>query len=950
METRAMTHHPPMTVAWETIWSLIVDTRRSLMSTDRDTNHRRTVGIAFMRLSTMVLMLGEASAVVQAGQLPGNWTARDGGGTELKMLADGRPETACSLTVIADASPSVTVDLGSPRVIQRVYFRGDAAGKGQDVPFPVGMWTGVKTRVVMLAGETLDTLKPVAEEYPVAMDSLYEAKKSGGVRGNPVANDPETVNTEGDFRFPPLEARYIKLEARGLPAGAQWKLGEIEVNGFPAWAAKREAVILPAGADTPLTLAARDLSYYLGEMLGRPVPIVAPDAAEAYSGPRFRIADLKSLAGTADEMAANLKSGKLPTNPVNVELDGKDVVFRAWPYRNVLVSAWAFLESQGVRWVYPDPHGDVVPSRKELNLGVLPLRYAPPVERIYANLDVQPFCPSMPWDLHNRWVFYPTESYLYFWRNHWLASSNGFTFGGGAEVPLPEGPKNDDEAAKLVKEEFREGRFNGYPHNNCAIASGDLKAHPDWMGLKREGPEDRVGKRSPEVTPCYTNQGLIDFLAAKANAWAAVYPAGSAKRFNLLPTDAALDCECDSCLALNQPLVKPDIPYVAFPTYYASDAYYHLVTEVAKRCQKASPNVSFFALAYANVFAPPRKISKFPDNVIVEVCAYGHMNLPPEAPQNAPMKSAIEEWASKCRRLETYSYVLLNEDAQSWPMPLPLVSAMVAWAKLQHSLGALSGGTQGSVEMIRYCPWNFYAFPRIHWDIGTDSQSLLEEFFEGYFGESGDAMLAYYKAAEDYHIGNNVSLYSEGYQYRLTPGAFPFHVLQEMSGHLEKAEAKATGWVTKQRVAAMREGFDWLVKSTGVGAERLANPAAIPTLGPGRPPLTVAVTEADVGRPKTKDFALQNRSRIGKLVQFEADGEYVVSFTGAGFTDPRHRKDRKLAAYVGDAYAEAQPIPDAKGEYRFVVKATKGVWEVGLRSMLRGEGPFYMEEFTISAK
>ncbi len=440
----------------------------------------------------------------------------------------------------------------------------------------------------------------------------------------------------------------------------------------------------------------------------------------------------------------------------------------------------------------------------------------------------------------------------------------------------------------------------------------------------------------------------MDFLAAKATAWAALYPE-TPTRFNLLPTDAAYDCECDKCLALNQPLVKPDIPYCAFPTYYASDAYYHFVCEIARKCQTAS----FFALAYANVFAPPRKIDTFPENVVVDVCAYGHINLPPDSPRNAKMKSYIEEWAKKCTRLESYGYTLLNEDDKAWPMPLPLVTATVGWAKLQNKLNALPGGTQGSPEMIKYCPWNFYAFPRVHWNVDTDANAMLKEFFTCYFLESGEAMLSYYKAAEDYQISNNVSLYGGGYTYRLTTGAFPFHVLQEMSRHLKKAEADAVGWVVKQRVADMRKGFEWLVAATGVGAERLEKPESVPTMGPGKPPLTVAVKDADVVPSDYKrggDFAMQNGRRIGHLVRFEADGEYVVSFGGGGFTEPRHRRDRKLAAYVDGVFTDPQDIPDSKAEYSFTVKATKGVWEVGIKSMVFGEGPFYMKEFTIKQK
>ena len=890
---------------------------------------------------------------LSAGQLPGTWTARDGAGNPIATLADGKPETACSFKVVTEGeSPSVTIDLGSPHIIHRVYWCGDAGYKGQDIPFPIYVWTGAKTRVALLAGDRADSLKPISQECPVAMDSVYASKGKKGVFGKDVVPEPSAVNTEGDYRFPLLTARYIRLEARGLPAGASWTLGEVEIYGFPSEdpaAAKREAVTLPAAAPGPLLFAARDLSYYLSEMLGRPVPVVAPDAAEAYSGPVFRIADLKSLAGSYDEMTENLKSGKLPSCPVNIEVEGKEIVFKAWPYKNILASVWAFLESQGVRWTYPDPHGDYVPSGKELGLKVLPLRYAPSTDRICANFGVGEFMPTLSYEHLKTWGFFPTEGYLYFWRNHWTASWGSFSFGGGEEVPQPKGPKDAIAASKALKDEYKEG-FEGYPHNlNNVVPRRILDAHPDWMGL-------REGKRNPDLTPCLTSEGLIDFVAAKAAAWAALCPQ-SPSTFNLLPMDSCSYCECAACMALNQPFVKPNIPYCVINPYYSSDSYYHFVSEVARRTAKVAAHANFYALAYAEVFAPPRKIDRFPANVTVEVCSYGVMNLPSDSPRNVKMKSYLEAWAGKCRRLETYGYVLLNEDSKSWPMPLPLVTATVSWAKLQHKLGALRGGTQGSPEMIQYCPWNFYAYPRVRWQIDTDAEALLKEFFSCNFREASAEMLSYYKAAEDYQIRNNVGLYGGGYTYRLPPGAFPFQVLQEMSGHLKKAEAAAAGWVLKRRLASMRKGFDWLVASTGVGAQRLENPESIPAMGAGTPPLIVAVKNADVvpaDYPRRGDFAMQNGRRIGQFVRFEADGEYIVSFNGTGYTEPQHRKDRKIAAYVDGRFTEPQSIPDGRGEYSFTVKAAKGVQEVGITSTGFGDGPFFlngaMPGFTIRPK
>ena len=128
---------------------------------------------------------------------------------------------------------------------------------------------------------------------------------------------------------------------------------------------------------TRLRMAAEELRYYIGELTGRPLHVVGPDQADDFTGTLYRIVDLKPLAATWEAMEANRQSGKFPASAVNVEREGREVIFKAWPYANVRFSVWAFLEKQGVRWLYPDDQGDYVPAGKGVSLDCLPLRYTP---------------------------------------------------------------------------------------------------------------------------------------------------------------------------------------------------------------------------------------------------------------------------------------------------------------------------------------------------------------------------------------------------------------------------------------------------------------------------------------------------------------------------------------------------------------------------------------------
>ena len=873
------------------------------------------------------VLWGIAAPALAAQLSPDQWTVQDSNEAPLKGLTDGSLETACTLKSSGRANGlSVTVDLQSPHLLHRVYWCGNTQFKEQGAPErkPRGQDVGA---IAVFVGESPKSDQRVAE-VPIP------------------AGAESPCNAEGDVRFPPTPGRYVRLEVQKVPTDFAWVLGEIEIHGFsgPQATDKGDAVVLPGNAPGPLFQAARDLSYYLGELTGRPHPIVAPEQAKDYPGALYRIEDLKPLAPTYEELVRNQEAGKFPKTPVNVERRGREVIFRAWPYRNVLWSVWEFLERQGVRWVYPDPHGDFVPESKGVNLDLLPLQYTPSADCIYANFDVSLFLLKDPYQDQP-----PAEAFLYFWRNRYTTSWNHPAVLGGSEVPQPK------ESGPAVRDEYKEG-FAGYPHNfNSVVPDRVLREHRDWLGLVRDERfgKENAGKRAFGPAPCFTNAEMIQFVADKAIAWAGRTP-GAPRRFNLLPLDDAIYCECDQCLALNQPLVVPDIPYCAHPTYWGSDGYYHFVCEVAQRVRKAAPQVTLGALAYANVTVPPRKIATFPDNVVVQVCQYGAPNLPLDAPANARMKAVLEDWARKCKRLENYDYVLLNESKLTWPMPAPLVRAIVDRAKFLHKLGALAGGTQAEPHALRYNPWNFYVYPRILWNADQTSDQILKEFFAGCFRESGDALRAYYRTAEDYHVAKGIDLHFAGYWYNAGPGAYPYQVLQTMAKHLDAAEKAARSWIVKRRLEPMRRGFTWLLQASGLTLQDLASPDKLPVMGPACQPLKITPPIAHI-LPSERGQACMLYSgsagrRIGHHIRFEQAGQYLVKVQATGYErEKRGAKQRDLVVNVGAERFGPVDVPDGPKEFAVTVTAPAGVWELSVQCP-QNAGPVGVKEFTVQPK
>lgn len=388
----------------------------------------------FTQLSLVFAWL--VSAAHAAPLNPKSWIVQDLSGKRLTNVTDGNLETVTTLRT----TPGLLIDLGQSCTVHRVFLTGRRVRLGfwpnqyenREKP-PLGL-------VVISVGDTADTKNPVAE-FTVPYDA-----------GNP-------IDDEIDVRFPPTLGRYVRIELRTKlvwgekhwpghylekqppagPADLAWNVAEVELYGFPqARSAKADAVVLPKDAPAPLRLAAEELEYYLGELSGKPHPVIAPEQAKDYSGTLYEIVDLKPLALTYEEMLRNRKEGKLPEG-VNVERDGRRILFKAWPYRCVLWSVWEFLERQGIRWLYPDAHGEDLPSVAAVKLDMLPLKFMPSARSIYASWDTSSFHPWPNWMKQSQ-----RQGYLYPWRNRWNFGWEGYGPLGGPEIPVQPVPATAD--------------------------------------------------------------------------------------------------------------------------------------------------------------------------------------------------------------------------------------------------------------------------------------------------------------------------------------------------------------------------------------------------------------------------------------------------------------------------------------------------------------------------
>ena len=448
-----------------------------------------------------------------------------------------------------------------------------------------------------------------------------------------------------------------------------------------------------------------------------------------------------------------------------------------------------------------------------------------------------------------------------------------------------------------------------------------LAQHPDWWGSVGG---KRVAPSQGGPTVCLTSPGLIQFIIDKAIT---LTDPQSTATLNLLPMDATSFCDCQRCRRLYEPLFKSRVAHSEICPFEASDAYYFLVSEVAKGIRKPRPKVRILALAYADLLEPPRKIDKLPDNVTVEISNLGAPELPMSSPLNEPMRTCNEQWHRKCAALEHYEYVLLNESRTSAVMPVPLVSAMVDRARFFRSLGAVDGGTQADPVSLRYSPWNHYAYPRLLCDPDLTANELLEEFFTGYFREAHEPMLAYYRALEDHLTSDDVSLrplpedFSGTFANGVQPGSFPYALLVKMRGHLQAAEQRATSWVVSERVARIREGFDWVLKESGFTPADLDDSSGFASVPAHGTSVAVDLSKIRLHKlfvepQKQGGWFFGAQGMIGADMRFNAPGTYVVTVTAKGV--PCDNIDPLMNVYIDQHHTGSIAVaPSEYREYKF---------------------------------
>lgn len=403
-------------------------------------------------------------------------------------------------------------------------FSGDNAGQ-LDQAFDLDLGTAWTSGQAQKAGVgfTIDFGQPVAIHRlildPGQGKRLFRLPRSLRCSMGMDPNEMTVFREEGrhwdapppaiDLRFNAVEGRYLRLEIGKVGAGFPWTIAEMRIYGFREKEGldARDAVVLPETElegglyNVPQDLGARDLSYYLGEITGRPVPVIQRGQTGDYPGQLFVLEVPQPIEfGKNDILRRERQS-------VHVYKEGREIRFAGRSPVGVFYGVVEFLDRQGVRWLFPSVYGDWIAQREGLDLNVLPLRFTPQMEL--------------------RWLGGPP---LFQGRQYWLPHNHWNHFFGG-----------------------RGTSYRGMGHHSFAsLVSSKLHAdHPDWFPmfsnpeweafLKTKG--RKLGDRMPHAGMfCTTSQGAREHIIEDAVKRAKERPQWHSLMLGQMDSD--FWCEC----------------------------------------------------------------------------------------------------------------------------------------------------------------------------------------------------------------------------------------------------------------------------------------------------------------------------------------------------------------------------------------------------------------------
>lgn len=523
----------------------------------------------------------------------------------------------------------------------------------------------------------------------------------------------------------------------------------------------RFLIVVHKGAPAPVRFAGQELKYYLDRITGANFDIASKHRAGLKAiilgdGPEARElgVDVDTISRDGYNIIANnniivIAGRDDPTAKSNILFDlseegASDSIRRAdlqaphWDFeRGSLYGTYRFLEQLGIRWFFPGPKGEVVPSKKTLTIQFFTihdepsyaLRYPWPISATRNYLKFRSrsghIDPQMEEYADIKWT--GRANYLWFLRMR--GSSEWFAF--NHRPPLHHWLQ----------------RFSD--------------THPEYFAVKADGQRDiqantKSGRRHGNL--CYSEEGVFNetmkdieaFFSGKtarsrgipkekATAFAfnrGWHPNASyADTFSLLPKDGWQGCFCDRC----QSKILKHLGQGG----KLSGIIWPFVEKVARATEKRFPDKAIICTAYSSYSVIPEDV-KLPDNVIVG-CGPRLLNktyncVNPKRRKQLMASVTKLDGTNDTPLLYWFHHLFRWKNRDHFGAPMLLPRFMNSFIRDLSKHGRMMF-MQMDFDSVIQEHLNRYVFMRTLYDTSTNVNELIHDYTQSFYGNQAGPII-----------------------------------------------------------------------------------------------------------------------------------------------------------------------------------------------------------------
>lgn len=378
---------------------------------------------------------------------------------------------------------------------------------------------------------------------------------------------------------------------------------------------------------------------------------------------------------------------------------GGDIYIYGGRQRGTMYGVYALLENElGCRWYTPD--FTVVPEAGSWSFRKLDHHESPALKYRYSNyFDVND---AEAWSAHNR------EN------TKWVPKENEY---GNIEAYW---------SAHTMGQFVREDEFFG--------------SHPEYFAM-------RDGKRSRNAQLCLSNPEVLEIC--KERLLKEMDDEPLYRIYSLSQNDNFGFCECENCKKLEE-------QYGGH-----SGLILWFVNQIADEAKIKHPDKYVGTFAYQYSRKPPVGADIVPrDNVVIRLCSieccFAHP-LEAGCPQNEEFMKDLEDWKAIAPHLFIWDYIV---DYANYIMPWPnfnVLAPNIRTFRDHNAIGVFEEAQyqSGGSEFAELKTW---VVTKLLWDPDQDTDALVKDFIDGYYGQAAPKILEYYQLCQslvkpDTHFG-----------------------------------------------------------------------------------------------------------------------------------------------------------------------------------------------------